>query len=91
MALDAASVALGTAGSTFDYASLNRFTIAGKDGVYHAAQAYVSDRSKVTVWCEDVPEPVSVRYAWADTPQGANLYSALPLMPVTPFEMCVAK
>jgi sialate O-acetylesterase len=65
---------------------LRRFTVAGKDGVFHAAQAYVSDRDKVVVWCDEVREPVRVRYAWADSPDGANLMSGLPLMPVTPFE-----
>jgi sialate O-acetylesterase len=37
----------------------------------------------VEVWSKDVPEPVAVRYAWADNPV-CNLYNDA-LLPVTPF------
>lgn len=30
---------------------------------------------KVLVWSDAVAKPVAVRYAWADTPEGANLYN----------------
>lgn len=64
---------------------LKQFTIAGKDGVFHAAHA-VLEGSRVVVWSREVSEPVSVRYAWADNPVGANLSDAAGL-PATTFEM----
>ncbi len=39
---------------------------------------------RVVVRCDDVPEPVAVRYAWSDNPDGANLYNSEGL-PASPF------
>ena len=39
---------------------------------------------KVIVWSDEIVNPVAVRYAWADNPQGANLYNREGL-PATPF------
>lgn len=44
---------------------LTQFEIAGKDGVYHSAQAVIN-RSTVLVSSPEVPEPVAVRYAFKD-------------------------
>lgn len=52
---------------------LNGFTIAGADGKYVWANASVISENRVRVWSHLVQQPVSVRYAWADNPQGANL------------------
>lgn len=52
---------------------LNGFTIAGADGRYVWANASVISENRVRVWSPEVQQPVSVRYAWADNPQGANL------------------
>lgn len=42
------------------------FEIAGADKVFHPAKAWTSDnpRDKVTVWSDEVKEPVAVRYAF---------------------------
>ncbi|HEY0244450.1 MAG TPA: sialate O-acetylesterase [Mucilaginibacter sp.] len=60
------------------------FAIAGADKKYVWAKAKI-DGDKVVVWSDAVPNPVSVRYAWADNPEGANLYNKEGL-PASPFE-----
>jgi sialate O-acetylesterase len=62
---------------------LQRFEIAGEDGRYRWARARITDHS-VEVWHDSIREPVSVRYAWADNPRGANLYNEEGL-PASPF------
>ena len=44
----------------------NEFLIAGKDGIYHSAEATVKGKTLI-VRSPDVPQPVSVRYAWSNT------------------------
>lgn len=63
---------------------LLHFAIAGSDNKFVWADAVIED-DKVVVWNEEVPNPVAVRYAWADNPQGANLYNkeGLPASPFT--------
>jgi sialate O-acetylesterase len=62
---------------------LKGFAIAGADRRFVWAEAsIVGDR--VAVRSDRVPEPVAVRYAWADNPEGANLYNADGL-PASPF------
>ena len=41
--------------------------IAGEDQVFHWAQASISG-ARITLTSPVVPEPVAVRYAWADNP-----------------------
>ncbi len=52
---------------------LNGFTIAGGDNRYVWAEAAVLNRNTIKVWSNQVQQPVSVRYGWADNPEGANL------------------
>ncbi|MBV6655203.1 MAG: hypothetical protein KI786_15660, partial [Mameliella sp.] len=61
---------------------LRGFAVAGKDKVFHWAKARIAG-DKVIVHCPDVKTPVSVRYAWADNPDDANLYNieGLPALP----------
>jgi sialate O-acetylesterase len=59
------------------------FAIAGKDRVFHHAQAHL-ERDRVIVWSDEVPDPVAVRYAWATNPARANLVNAAGL-PASPF------
>jgi len=62
---------------------LKQFAIAGADNKYIWAKAKIQG-NKVVVWNESISNPVSVRYAWADNPEGANLYNAEGL-PASPF------
>jgi sialate O-acetylesterase len=59
------------------------FTIAGADRKFVPAKAVIAADGWVEVWSDAVPEPVAVRYAWADNP-ACNMYSAAGL-PLTPF------
>jgi len=62
---------------------LRQFAIAGGDKKFVWADARV-EGDKVVVSSPDVPEPLYVRYAWADNPEGANLYNKEGL-PASPF------
>ena len=53
---------------------LKYFAIAGSDKKFVWARARISG-DKVIVWSDQIPHPVAVRYAWADNPDGANLYN----------------
>ncbi|GHU68316.1 hypothetical protein FACS189413_04900 [Bacteroidia bacterium] len=65
---------------TFGY--LRGFAIAGKDKKFVWAKAEL-DGDKVAVFSPGIPNPVAVRYAWANNPD-ANLFNTEGL-PVTPF------
>ena len=66
------------------YGYLSGFAIAGADGKYQWAQAKI-ENNKVIVWNKEIQQPISVRYAWGDNPDDANLYNAAGL-PASPFE-----
>jgi sialate O-acetylesterase len=70
-------------GLTAKGGSLKYFAIAGADKKFVWAKATIED-DHVVVWSEKVSNPVHVRYAWADDPEGANLYNAEGL-PASPF------
>ncbi|MEM1296766.1 MAG: sialate O-acetylesterase [Verrucomicrobiota bacterium] len=55
---------------------LNRFEIAGKDKVWHWAEAKVEGKDAVIVRSPQVGTPLAVRYAWASNPEGANLVNS---------------
>jgi sialate O-acetylesterase len=63
---------------------LKHFAIAGADKKFVWAKAEIK-KNKVIVSCDSIPNPVTVRYAWADNPAGANLYNkeGLPASPFT--------
>jgi sialate O-acetylesterase len=65
---------------------LNGFTLAGADGVFHAALASITGRDEVEVKSAAVPAPVAVRYAWARNPRGSNL-SNKQRLPTGTFEL----
>ena len=52
---------------------LKHFRLAGKDRVWHAAEAVIQGNAEVVVTCKAVPDPVGVQYAYSATPMGANL------------------
>lgn len=54
---------------------LNHFSIAGVDKRFVWAKAKIAG-NKVIVWSDQIASPMAVRYAWADNPEGANLYNA---------------
>jgi sialate O-acetylesterase len=62
---------------------LKEFAIAGADRKFVWADARI-DGDTVVVSSASVPNPVAVRYAWADNPAGCNLYNAAGL-PASPF------
>ena len=63
--------------------ALKRFAIAGKDKKFVWANAEIRGNT-VIVSSPAVRHPVAVRYAWADNPEGANLYNKEGL-PASPF------
>lgn len=68
---------------------LKTFMISGADGVYYEARAEI-DQDTILVYQDEqmthnkIRNPVSVRYAWADNPDKANLYNKEGL-PASPF------
>jgi sialate O-acetylesterase len=62
---------------------LKQFAIAGSNKKYSWAQAQI-EGNHVIVWNNKIKKPVSVRYAWANNPEGANLYNKEGL-PASPF------
>lgn len=62
---------------------LKHFAICGADSQFVWAQAKI-EGDKVIVWSDEISNPVAVRYAWADNPEGANLYNKDGL-PASPF------
>ncbi len=62
---------------------LKGFDIAGNDKKFVRAKAVIA-QNKVIVWNDNVTQPVTVRYAWADNPEGANLRNKSGL-PASPF------
>lgn len=73
--------------TTNDKMDLKHFAIAGADKKFVWAQAKI-EVDKVIVWNKSVVAPMYVRYAWADNPEGANLYNKAGL-PASPFEAVV--
>ena len=68
---------------------LNHFAIAGTDRKFVWAEARIED-NHVIVWSDEIKDPIYVRYAWADNPEGANLYNNEGL-PASPFEAVLNK
>ena len=61
---------------------LKGFAIAGADKVFHPAQAKIVGQT-VVVNSSEVPQPIAVRYGWANVPEG-NLFNRTGL-PASPF------
>lgn len=73
----------GTGLVSNDGGELSQFAIAGDDKKFVWAKAKI-EGDKVIVWNDDVPNPLYVRYAWADNPDNPNLYNKEGL-PASPF------
>ncbi|MBO9657825.1 MAG: sialate O-acetylesterase, partial [Chitinophagaceae bacterium] len=78
ISFDNAGGGLAVKGDTLRY-----FAIAGADKKFVWANASVQNK-KIVVWSDKIDQPVAVRYAWADDPEGANLYNKDGL-PAAPF------
>lgn len=81
-----ATVTIGDVGDglkTFDNVAPRGFSVAGEDQVFYAATAEIVDKSKVVVHSDAVPNPVAVRYGWANNPV-VNVFDSA-WLPLTPF------
>jgi len=56
------------------YGYVKGFEVAGADQKFYYAKAW-TEGNEVVVSCEAVPDPVAVRFAWADNPEDANLFN----------------
>lgn len=65
------------------YGYIKGFEIAGADKKFHFAKALING-NKITVWCDEVPQPVAVRYNWADDASEGNLFNK-EMLPAAPF------
>ncbi|MDR0332835.1 MAG: hypothetical protein LBI15_05170 [Dysgonamonadaceae bacterium] len=52
---------------------LSGFAIAGENGKYVWANSVPITHNRIKVWSNEIQNPVSVRYAWANNPISANL------------------
>jgi sialate O-acetylesterase len=59
------------------------FAVAGADRRFVWAEARI-EGDRVVVWSDAVPNPVAVRYAWANSPENPSLYNSSGL-PAPPF------
>lgn len=80
---------IGSGLITNDGEEPSEFAIAGADKKFVWAKAKI-DGNKVIVWNDDVPNPMYVRYAWADNPVNPNLYNKDGL-PASPFRTEINK
>jgi sialate O-acetylesterase len=53
---------------------LNGFTLSADGKIFVSAQAKIVGM-QVVIWNTSIAKPIAVRYAWADSPDGANLYN----------------
>ena len=63
---------------------LNSFALAGKDRVWHWAEAKIVEDT-VVLSADQVPKPVAARYAWAMNPSERNLLYNKEGLPASPF------
>ena len=74
---------VGNGLTTSDGEELSEFAIAGADKKFAWAKAKI-EGDKIIVWNDNVPNPMYVRYAWADDPVNPNLFNKEGL-PASPF------
>ena len=65
-------------------AQITNFAIAGEDKKFVWAQVKI-ENGKIIVWNDVVPNPVAVRYAWADNPENGQLLFNAEGLPASPF------
>lgn len=74
---------VGSGLKTIDGGPLAEFAVAGADRQFLWAHAEIVG-DEVVAWSDSIPDPMYVRYAWADNPVNPNLYNAEGL-PASPF------
>ncbi len=74
---------VGTGWRPFDVREPRGFAVAGEDKAFVWAQAKILKDGRVEVSCDQVADPVSVRYGWAENPV-VNMFNNAGL-PLTPF------
>ncbi len=70
---------------SIDGEPLSQFAVAGADKRFDWAEARIVNGT-VEVSSRNIPEPVYLRYAWSNNPDGANLYN-LEGLPASPFQI----
>ena len=60
-------------------ATSTNFEVAGSDKVFHPASKVWVNRNRVYVVCDEVKQPVAVRYAWRDWVVGDLMHDGLPV------------
>jgi sialate O-acetylesterase len=78
---------IGSGLTANDGEDIRWFALAGADKKFAWAKATI-DGNKIFVTNENVVDPKYVRYAWADNPEGTNLYNKEGL-PASPFEAVI--
>lgn len=68
---------------------LNYFAVAGAEKKFVWAEARIVN-NHIVVWSDEIRNPLYLRYAWADNPEGANLYN-IEGLPASPFEAELSK
>lgn len=69
--------------------NLKGFSIAGPEGTFRWAEAYI-DQNSVVVYNPEVKNSKNVRYGWEDNPEEVNLFNSAGL-PASPFRTDVPK
>ena len=72
---------------TPDHAPVKEFAVAGQDRRFKSARVEIQGH-EIVAWSDEVSKPIAVRYAWANNPAKANLYSSTrsgELLPASPF------
>ena len=66
------------------YGYVKGFTVAGANHKFYWAKAVLTGTNTVVVSAAEVPDPVAVRYGWANNPDDLCLYNSESL-PADPF------
>lgn len=80
-------LSFNTSGSPMQFkgdGTISNFAVAGENKKYIWAQAKI-ENGKIIVWNDSVPNPVAVRYAWADNPENGQLLFNAEGLPASPF------
>lgn len=80
---------LGSGLISIDGEPLSQFALAGADKNFEWAEAKIVGQT-VEVFHKNIPDPMYLRYAWSNNPDGANLYNKEGL-PASPFQISIEK